>query len=340
MPRTYQKLGKRCNWTTESLKNAVAEVRANVFTIRAAARAYNIPRTTLQEYVNSSTRQRPLSHDHEPGKLGRYPMLGVEFERELCEYAKKMSDLYYGLTKAQMCKLAYELAWKNGLRHTFNKDKMMAGDDWFHGFIQRNPSVSLRKPESTSVARVLGFRRSEVQRLFDNLGSEYQKEKFDASHIFNMDETSMSTVQQQRQKILAASGKKQVGKIVSAEKGETITAVICISASGVFLPPMLIFPRKNFNSRLLHGAPPNTVGSASPSGWINRDIYLSWLKHFAQYSGAKPENKVLLVLDNHESHISLQAWEFCRTNGIVVVSLPTVSTLQHCPSTVIVAINR
>ena len=44
-----------------------------------------------------------------------------------------------------------------------------------------------------------------------------------------------------------------------------------------------------------------------------------------KYSGAKPENKVLLVLDNHESHISLQAWDYYRAIGIVVVSLP-----PHC----------
>lgn len=55
------------------------------------------------------------------------------------------------------------------------------------------------------------------------------------------------------------------------------------------------------------------------------DLFLTWLKHFVQYSGAKPDNKVLLVLDNHESHISLQAWDYCRGNGIVVVSLP-----PHC----------
>jgi hypothetical protein len=325
MPRTYKKLGKRCNWSNETLEDAIADVRNKVLSIRAAARAYNIPRSTLQEYMNSSTRVRPLSEEHKPGKVGRYSILGADFERELCEHVKKMSDLYFGLTKEQLCRLAYELAWKNGIKHNFNNDKKMAGTDWFYGFMSRNPSVSLRKPEATSLSRVIGFRRNEVQRFFDNLTSVYDKEKFDASHIFNVDETGMSTVQQQRQKILAPHGKKQVGKIVSGEKGETITAVVCISASGVFLPPMLVFPRKNFNNRLLYGAPPGTVGSASPSGWINTEIYLSWLKHFVQYSGAKPENKVLLVLDNHQSHISIQAWEYCRANGIVVVSLP-----PHC----------
>ena len=82
----------------------------------------------------------------------------MEFERELCEHAKELSNLYFGITKDQLCKLAYELAWKNGIRHPFNVDKRKAGDDWFNGFIARNNTLSLRKPENTSITRVIGFR--------------------------------------------------------------------------------------------------------------------------------------------------------------------------------------
>jgi len=324
MPRTYKKKGLRCNWTKDDLDKAIEDVRGNVFTVRAAARAYDIPRTTLQQYVNSNTRKHQLSADHEPGKVGRYAVL-AEFEKELSEYAKKMSDLYFGITKQQLCKLAYEVAVKNGIKHNFNVEKKTAGCDWFYGFMSRNSTLSLRKPESTSIARVIGFRRSEVNRFYDNLSAVYQKEKFDASRVFNVDETGMSTVQLHKEKVVAQCGKKQIGKIVSAERGETVTAVVCASASGVFIPPMLIFARKNLNNRLLHGAPPGTVAATSTSGWINCELYLKWLAHFVKHTASSTDRKVLLVLDNHESHVSLQSWEMCRDNGIVVVSLP-----PHC----------
>jgi len=307
------------------LEKAIEDIKGNVFTIRAAARAYDIPRTTLQQYINVNTRKHKLSAEHEPGKVGRYAVLGAEFEKELCDYAKKMSDLYFGITKEQLCKLAYEVAVRNNIKHNFSLEKKTAGNDWFQGFISRNRTLSLRKPESTSIARVIGFRRSEVSRFYDNLSEVYAKELFDASRVFNVDETGMSTVQQHKHKVIAELGKKQIGKIVSAEKGETITAVVCVSASGVFVPPMLIFPRKNLNSRLLHGAPPDTVGAASSSGWINSDLYLQWLTHFIKFTAASIDRKVLLILDNHESHISLRAWQMCRDNGIVVVSIP-----PHC----------
>ena len=325
MPRVYKKKGLRCQWKPDDLKKARDDISRGVFTVRAASRAYSIPRTTLQEYMNERTRKYKLSAEHVVGHTGRYPALGWEFEKELCDHAKQLSELYFGITKEKLCKLAYELAWKNGLHRRFNVEKRIAGDDWFHGFMARNPTISLRKPESTSLARVMGFRRSEVNRFFDNLKQVYEKEKFEPTRIYNVDETGMTTVQQQKQKIIAPTGKKQVGKIVSAEKGETITAVVCVSAAGVFVTPVLIFPRKNMNSRLLVGAPPGTVGLTSPSGWINADLYLQWLKHFVKHSGATVDRKVLLILDNHESHVTLQACDLCRDNGVVVVSLP-----PHC----------
>ena len=142
----------------------------------------------------------------------------MEFEKELAEHVQQLSNLYFGITKDKLCRMAYELAWKNGLRHTFNVDKRMTGEDWYRGFIARNPTISLRKAESTSISRVIGFRRYEVSRFYENLSQVYEKDNFDATRIFNVDETGMSTVQQQKQKILAPSGKKQVGKLVSAEK--------------------------------------------------------------------------------------------------------------------------
>jgi len=85
MARTYKKKGKRCTWSKDDLASAVSEIRAKVFTIRAAACAYNIPRTTLQEYVNEGVRKRKLNEHHEPGRVGRYPVLGDQFEEELCK---------------------------------------------------------------------------------------------------------------------------------------------------------------------------------------------------------------------------------------------------------------
>jgi len=315
MVRNYKAKGKRCQWNRNSLQQAIADVESKTFTIRAASRAYGIPRASLQDAIKAKQR----NPDYVAQRIGRKPTLGVEFERELHDHAITMSGLYYGITKAEVCRLAYELATRNKIKHTFNNDKKVAGSDWFNGFLRRHPDLSMRIPESTSMSRIIGFRRSEINRFFDNL-TKVMASGVDPGRIFNVDETGLSTVQKQKEPILSPKGHKQVGRATSAEKGVTITAVCCISATGVFIPPMLIFPRKNFAQRLLRGAPPGTIGGCSPSGWINSDLFVTWLKHFIKSSGASVDKKTILLLDNHESHISIQAFELCRSNGISLVS--------------------
>lgn len=72
--------------------------------------------------------------------------------------------------------------------------------------------------------------------------------------------------------IIAKRGLKQVGKVVSAEKGMTI--VCSMSASGVYVPPMLRFRRKNMNNRLMKGSPPGAIGYPSPKGWMTNEIFI------------------------------------------------------------------
>jgi len=52
---------------------------------------------------------------------------------------------------------------------------------------------------------------------------------------------------------------------------------------------------------------------------------LSCLKHFAKHTKPSAESPVLLLLDNHKSHISLDAINYCRENHITLVSFPL-----HC----------
>lgn len=55
---------------------------------------------------------------------------------------------------------------------------------------------------------------------------------------------------------------------------------------------------------------------AHESGWMTNDNFLLNLEHFIKY--AKPSNDILilLILDNHASHVSLEAISFCRSNYI------------------------
>ena len=61
-------------------------------------------------------------------------------------------------------------------------------------------------------------------------------------NIFNVDKTGFTNCHKPN-KILEKRGEKSVAALTSAEKGKTITVICCVNAIGVFIPPMMIFPR-------------------------------------------------------------------------------------------------
>ncbi|XP_011858253.1 PREDICTED: uncharacterized protein LOC105555822 [Vollenhovia emeryi] len=146
-----------------------------------------------------------------------------------------------------------------------------------------------------------------------------------------MDETGIQTTSNEPPKILTRTGKKQVGVISSTERGKLTTIVCCCNAAGSFIPPFLIYGRKRMVSRLLDGAPPGTNATCTDNGWINGPKFLEWLRHFVDITRPNPEKKVILVMDNHEYHIFLEALEYATQHNVIFVSLPPHTTHRMQP---------
>ncbi|XP_004205541.1 uncharacterized protein LOC101234312 [Hydra vulgaris] len=76
---------------------------------------------------------------------------------------------------------------------------------------------------------------------------------------------------------------------------------------------------------MIKEGPPGCVGFANPSGWMNSDIFIEWIKHFVRYSNCSHESPVLLLLDSHKSLISVRALDLAIQHGITMLSFPL-----HC----------
>ncbi|XP_072397940.1 uncharacterized protein [Diabrotica undecimpunctata] len=172
------------------------------------------------------------------------------------------------------------------------------------------------------------FNKDEVDLFYKNLDTVMTKYNFPPNRIHNMDKTGISTVQKPG-KILAPRGQKQVGRVTSWERGKNITVVCAMSASGIYTPPMFIYPRKRMSPLLQRGGSPGAIYRCSHNGWSNKDLFLDWLKHFQRTTKSSEEDPVLLM-DNHGTHISLPCY-FCRSNHIHVVSFPPHSSHRLHP---------
>ena len=248
-----------------------------------------------------------------------------ELENLLAEYILRASKLYYGLSPKEVRKLAYELTIKNKLKIPQSwSEKSLAGADWFSSFLKRHSFLSIRTPEVTSLSRATSFNRTNVKSFFDNLAEVMSRHNFQCQDIYNIDETGITTVQKPN-KIIAEKGIKQVSAMTSGERGQLVTLAVGVSASGNSVPPIFIFPRVNFRDHFIRDGPPGCIGAANPSGWMNESTFLIFMQHFVHNVKCSLTKPVLVLLDNHESHLSIDVIDFYKENGVVLLSFP-----PHC----------
>lgn len=73
----------------------------------------------------------------------------------------------------------------------------------------------------------------------------------------------------------------------------------------------------------MNGCAPGAKGVAAKSGYMNSEIFSDdYLPFFISSVRCSKQQPILLILDNHISHISIKAVELCRDSGIHLLTLP------------------
>lgn len=321
------------------MKEAGKSVVDGTISARAAAEFYQIPRSTLRDNVKKiQGRATECMEDglditlvQSPDKLHNRAVFTHEQERILTDYIIRCSEIYHGLTDVEIRKLAYECAVKFGvpIRPEWERLKM-AGPEWSLGFRKRN-NLSIRKPQATSIARATAFNRYNVTTFYSKLEGLYQRlNPLSPSRIFCIDETGVTTVHLPPN-VIAKTGTKQVGGITSGERGTLVTVTAGVSAAGYALPPLFVIPRVKVDRWMICNAPEGSVVQPSKSGWSTETVFLEWLRHFKVHIQPSPENPVLLILDQHESHVHTSVIDFCKSNVIHLLALPPHCTHRLMP---------
>ena len=123
--------------------------------------------------------------------------------------------------------------------------------------------------------------------------------------------------------MIATKGTRKVRYRASGRKGQ-VTIVGCV---GQVIPPMVIFDAQKLNTAWTEGEFPGTKYGLSSNGWINTELFESWLsEHFLEHAvTARP---FLLLLDGHSTHYHLR---IAKQHDVIMLCLPPHTTHESQP---------
>ena len=255
-------------------------------TLRAIARAYDVPFETLRRRIKGKlSTDRPSTELHEH-QLGKKTILSPVAEKELAQHIKDLGSVGFPCTRDDIRTLAYEYAASNSIVG-FSEKKRKAGYYWFEGFMRRFPQLSVKSAENLSVPRAMSMNPTQVLQWFSAYNDILHRLDIEdcPNHIWNFDETGCQNIHCAKEIV------GQVGiptyNLTALEKGETSTALVGLNAVGNAPPPMIIHKGKNVGKGWSNGAPYGTLVRASDKGYINKDLFLEFGKSFVLSSVAE-----------------------------------------------------
>lgn len=318
--RQQSRKGRKLNqWSEERMAGAIEEYEQEVTEghkpkLRFLARAWNIPKSTLQRRVKGLV----SGYRHASGKS---PLLSAQAESELASLVKMLAERGFPLERSDIRRIAFQYGKINGI------PGFSAGHYWFEGFMKRNPNLSLRKPESLSAARASGMNLTVVEQWFQTYTSLLHCLQIQEmpSHLWNCDESGLQDHFISK-KVVGVTG-KSCFQVTSGEKGETTTVLAGFNAVGTYTPTMVIFKGKRLRAEWLEERPEKAIIRVSDNGWINSQLFLEWGQRFVQQLPKEDPRPHVLLLDGHYSHVfNLEFLELMKKNNIHVVSYPPHTT--------------
>ena len=84
------------------------------------------------------------------------------------------------------------------------------------------------------------------------------------------------------------------------------------------MPPMTIYAKSFPGGQYRFYGPEDALYAKSDSGWIDSELFLAWLnKIFVKF--CVPERPIMLLIDGHASHITIEAIDSCQANNIILL---------------------
>ncbi|KAF9420546.1 hypothetical protein HW555_003296 [Spodoptera exigua] len=287
-------------YTEEDVDKALQAIK-NGMGKKTAVNKFNIPRATLQfRLSNLFVKTRP----------GPDTVLTDAEEKEVVKW------IISGLAKVYLD--------ENPRPNNFIDNT--PGDGWYKLFLKRHPELSIRTSEAvTSASSKLS--EKQIRNWFKQV-EEYLKENdlfnilSDPSRVYNGDETNFILCPKNT-KVIALRGTKNVYEVDHAQSKSCVTVMFTFSADGETTPPMIIYPLKRMRPEIQKSVPSEWGIGLSDNGWMKAELFIQYIQNVLHPALMKRNITfpVILFLDGHKSHTTLQLTQLCQNLGIILIAL-------------------
>ena len=306
---------KRKIWKEEDMEKAFDAVKNKEASVSKAAELYSVPRKTLDDGVKG----RVLHGD----KSGPGTVLTSSEEDSLCNYPVYMADRGFPLTRKMVMAYAWALAKKSGRADLFNQE-FDPGDRWCSNFCKRHPALTLRKLDKLDRSRARNCDPEVVSNYFALLKKTLEDNNLSRSPrcIYNCGESFLPLDGSREKAVTHIKRKTAYGQVNGTT--EHITLLCGASAAGMALPPMIIYPKASGGAYTFKG-PDDALYAKSESGWVDSELFFAWMKKLFLVH-AVSQRPVMLLVDGHASHVTMDLIELARDNNVILFCLPPHTT--------------
>ena len=312
---------KRCISDANAMAAAIESVTKDEMNVTEASKVFNVPRQRLDDWLKGKFRKVGAGRDTE---------LTADEEEVLVKYCLFMANSSYPLSVAHIKAFAWAIVKKSSRESRFSSTSEPTWK-WWRGFRKRHPEVTLSKPDNFDRGRSRMNNQTVMDKFFLLYKILLDKKKLidKPSHIFNADESGVDLNSKVGKVVVKTKSKHAYSEQKSIK--DHITTMICCSASGLTLSPMIIFEKSWPSAPYSQNDPDGCLYAKSPNRYVDEELFLEWFKKFfiPETNHLTP---TLLVLDGHGSHgtntthLSFELISLAKEENIHILLLPPHTT--------------
>ena len=317
----------------DSLARAVELYNDGFGSYKKCAEQFNVKITTLKRRVQGAKAKR-LAHEKQQA-------LSEAEERSIVNWIKKLTSWGFSPRVDMVMERAMWLYSQRDIIRVTSANTFTVGPheesylsrSWFTRFKKRNPELVTTFSRRLESSRAAHNNPEHVQSFFQLYQSTVAKYNVKPQNVWNMDEKGYMIGVSASSKIVTIIRGRGINRNVNhSGNKELVTTIECVSATGQFITPMIIYKGKVHTKGMMD----STTGEqyqgwtfvTSPSGWTDNDASVLWLRHnFVPQT--QPSDKAeyrILILDGQISHHSQDFIDHCERNKILALCLPAHST--------------